>query len=64
VNGTRFAVSAIRLSSLTHAAIAAVISGAQLSLERFRIPTHAFPVDFAEIRKADHGPLIPTAGRG
>ena len=64
VNQARFAVLAIRLSSLTLAAIAACISGVRLTRGQLRIPSHAFPVDFAEIHKADHGPLIPTAGRG
>jgi hypothetical protein len=54
----------MRLSSLTLAAIAASISGVRLCGGQFRIPTHAFPVDFAEIHNADHGPLIPTFGRG
>jgi len=64
VNQARFAVSARRRRSLTHAAFAAFISGVRLCGGQFRIPTHAFPVDFAEIHKADPAPLIPTNGRG
>lgn len=64
VNQARFAVLAIRRRSLTLAAFAASISGVRLCGGQFRIPTHAFPVDFAEIHKADHGPLIPTPSRG
>ena len=38
VNQARFAVLAIRRPSLTHAAVAAVISGVRLSPELFRNP--------------------------
>lgn len=58
------AVLAIRRPSLTHAAVAAVISGVRLPLELIRIPTHAFPVAFCESHWVDPAPLIPTVGRG
>ncbi|MGB0908168.1 MAG: hypothetical protein ACPGVT_11790 [Maricaulaceae bacterium] len=66
MNQARFAVLAIRLSSLTRAADAAVISGVRLTRGLFRIPTQAYPLHFrfAKVKDADHALLIPTFGRG
>jgi len=65
VNQASFAVLAIRQPSLTRPAIAGLSQASALS-RRFRIPAHACSLyyRFANIKKADPAPLIPTFGRG
>ena len=66
VNQARFAVLAMRLSSLTLLLTAAFISGVRLSRGQFRIPTQACSLHFreAKVKCAEPALLIPTISRG
>lgn len=66
VNQARFAVLAIRRPSLTHPAVAGLFQASAYAADNSasRHTLASLNSALAEMKQADHGPLIPTISRG